>query len=159
MTYINGALRSPSAGPILRQGAPAFWRDEETPYVILVVAGADAYAAPIAEMSIAICDDLSNFDLDLKAELGPDVATRWLASHFGLDVGLTAPTWCHLPGTTDPERPDRWAVICVSGDVHFFVEDGVLDHALKGVSTIPGISKAASLVEALALTCTTVGAS
>lgn len=68
---------------LLRRGSPAWWRDEETPYVVTIsYRDADhaewVVAAPCAGLPIGVQDDPSNFTLDLTDPTGRYHALLWL---------------------------------------------------------------------------------
>lgn len=91
--HIPGACASPLAGPILGRCAPARYASGGRVTVLGIEPGhAHVWAADRRDYVA-----LHALSLDLEADLGPTVALRWLARHYGVKVGLGSPRWSYSP--------------------------------------------------------------
>lgn len=63
--------------------------------MIALIAVRDGGLADIYEVGAGELYDVTpeQVVLDLSDPAGMDLAARWLAAHYGLDVGATAPSW------------------------------------------------------------------
>ena len=74
-----GDLTLPGDIPgLLRRGSPVFWRDEETPHVVLHADAVSVFAAPVSMPSIGVQDHPDAFALDLTDATGRFHAALWL---------------------------------------------------------------------------------
>ncbi len=104
MNVLPGDLTSPTAGPLLRPGAPVCmeWSKDDEPgdivrgFVLRLFTDVDGDRAIWWSDCPFVGRDnrgLVFLRLDLTDPAGMDLAARWLARHHGLTVGATAPTW------------------------------------------------------------------
>ncbi len=118
---------------LLMRGSPVWWRDEETPFVIVLplawpspgpVEGV-TLAAPAQELCLGVQDDRSNFTLDIAHPLGMATALHYLRER-GHDLAWAA-RW-----------PDvvAWSVISVSRG------GGLLRGVIVGIAYMDGVGSA-----------------
>ena len=156
MTTLPGHLTSPTAGPLLRRGAPVVVNDIAQRFVLDLrhdLAYVDAWDGPRGW-------GLGLVALDLTDPAGMDIAARWLARHHGLTVGATAPVWQRIKGM-DPSTIwslsvrsdiDMDASPTVQVDQRGFVEPGAFPES-PIANVVPGISTVTDPAEALRLAC------
>lgn len=157
MTTLPGTVTSPTAGPLLRRGAPV--RGPSSPDGdpdIVTHHPNGTHCMTVFEGLV----EQSAVALDLTDPAGMDIAARWLARHHGLTVGATAPVWQRIKGM-DPSTIwslsvrsdiDMDASPTVKVDQRGFVEPGAFPDS-PIATVVPGISALTNPAEALRLAC------
>ena len=123
MIVLPGDLSSPTAGALLRRGAPVIVRFDAHASIhgVCLMAGVvavrDGGLADIYDVGVGEIYDIApdQVGLDLSDSAGMDLAARWLARHHGLTVGATAPRW---ERRADDESPDTWEWTLSVDDAH-----------------------------------------
>lgn len=108
---LPGSLTSPIAGPLLRRGAPVIAHRQDGVPTDDVLRGVVISMSPldigwndtgsdgrsrgrsVASRPLDAEEITAHLSLDLSDPAGMDIAARWLAAHYGLTVGATAPLW------------------------------------------------------------------
>lgn len=152
---LPGVLATPTAGSILRKGAPVV-DDAHGPGVVHVVY-ADAVTALVSRdggIGERLVDRLS---LDLSDELGQRVAESWLARHLGIANGL-APRFGHTSKLRPKDgRPPCWYIGTGVGVVYFLAAEP--DHwpSKLPYRVIPALASASDDMAALVAVCLDAG--
>lgn len=157
-TTLPGDLTSPTAGPILRRGAPVIEAGVSgmTGAVGICVEMPETPHAPahlsvwwetvVPSMVTAVTHGTA---LDLSDPAGMDIAARWLARHHGLTVGATAPRFRY-------DADFKGYVLEGRDDEIVFNDDGVIRSGAGTTIAVLGISAFTDPAEALCAACLAV---